>query len=434
MFNIKKTLKDNRVLLKNNIALAVSTIIEKILLLLTAVFLARYLGVADYGKWGLVFSFCAIISIINDYGLRIDMMRKISKNFSNIKTEIGNVMTLSVIISAILIIITIFLPESIVNGEIKSLCIIILAAGIFNGVSGALMNTFSAKQMMEYNSFVRLTSAALMIIGYIGVIFFHQGLYALAIVTLINRALISIIVMFLVRKKFSINSVIIKPKMWKALLLSAVPFALGFAISRIYFKIDMVMMSWMNSGDFQLGLYNATTNVIVNLQFLPLNFGYTIFPILSSLSMGSKSFAERYRKYIKISLAITLPIAIIIALFPTLILNIIFGKSYETGALSLRILSLFLLFSSITIVQKNRLSATGYQKLILKVMFAGIILNVLMNLYFIRALGYVGASITTVISEFFTMVIFTILIMRMKERNRGRDTLKKQDALKKKKK
>jgi len=415
MFNIKKTLKDNRVLLKNNIALTITSVIEKILLLLTAVFLARYLGVADYGKWGLVLSFCAIISIINDYGLRIDMMRKISKSFSKIKTEIGNVMILSVIISTALIIITIFLPSAILDGEIKSLCIVILAAGIFNGVSGALMNTFSAKQMMEYNSFVRVASATLMIIGYLGVIFFHQGLMALAIVTLINRALISIIVMFLVRKKFSINTLIIKPEMWKSLLLSAIPFTIGFAISRIYFKIDMVMMSWMNTGDFQLGLYNATTNIIVNLQFLPLTFGYTIFPILSSLSMTSKSFVEKYNRYIKISLAIVLPIAIIIALFPSLILNIIFGKSYETGALSLRILSLFLLFSAVTIVQKNRLSATGHQKLIIKVMFAGIILNILMNLYFIKAFGYVGASITTVISEFVTMVIFTILIMRMKD-------------------
>src|SRR3989338_7801389 len=66
-------------ILKNNFVLLTASIIEKLIFFLITIFIARKLGVVDYGKWGFALAFTSFFMIFTDLGLNTYSIREISK-------------------------------------------------------------------------------------------------------------------------------------------------------------------------------------------------------------------------------------------------------------------------------------------------------------------------------------------------------------------
>lgn len=118
--------------------------------------------------------------------------------------------------------------------------------------------------------------------------------------------------------------------------------------------------------------------------------------------------AGLYRTVLRWSVIVALPLFLVMALFPAVILSL-FGSTYESGAAALTILALGQIVNAATASTHNVLVLAGHSKI---VMWNGIGMGVLqigLNFILIPRFGLLGAAITSAI------VLITLNIVRLVE-------------------
>ena len=270
-------------LIKNNLVLLSSSIFEKIVFFFLTIFIARILGVEDYGKWGFVLSFTSLFVIFTDIGLNRFLVRDISRNKKKIKIYLTNILAIKFILSLTTFIIIIFISNLINISKDQILAVYLIAFSfLFSSIAGAFSSIFIAYEKMEFNALSKIIHVALLGISYVLVLLLDYGIIGLAVATLfVNLA--SLIYNFIILKKYFFKKIFnrIRFNLWKNLIKNAIPFGLITVFSIIYFKIDIVMVSLIFKDDSAVGLYNAASRLIFNLMFLPIILPQTLFPIMS---------------------------------------------------------------------------------------------------------------------------------------------------------
>lgn len=168
-----------------------------------------------------------------------------------------------------------------------------------------------------------------------------------------------------------------------------------------------MIMNWINTlmlGYFKLpvavGLYNAAYPLA---QFIiePLVALLLIYvPIATGLYSQNKIYELRrnYTVLTKWLVFITLPLFLVLFLFPEAVLLLFFGRDYMQAAIALRILSFGFIISNILGPNRGTLIAMGHARFLMWTTLATVALNVILNIFLIPRLGVAGAATASVIS------------------------------------
>ena len=398
---------------KNTAVLLVSQAIGKILHFILAIFVARYLGVALFGKYAFAISFTILFSVLTDMGLNILITREMARDKSKANTYLGSALIIKSILGLLtfIIIITLINLMNYPSDTITAVCIAAFAL-MLNALASTLATTYQAFEKMEYiamiNVLVRFLALGLTLL----VIFLGYGLYAIMIVYLFQSIVSLTLNAFIVPKKFVKPNFILDRKLGFNLLKTAIPMGLAGIFVTIYYRIDTVMLSFMK-GDAVVGWYNAAYNLIFGLMFIQGSFNTAIFPVLSQLHVTStNSFRMVYERSFKFLFCIGLPIAVGTTLLAKRIILLLYGKEYSNAAGALQILIWALAFIFINGLLSGILIATNRQKQNAYIVGGGAVLNIALNVLLIPALSYKGAAVATVTSELFFFVISSLILSK----------------------
>jgi len=136
-------------------------------------------------------------------------------------------------------------------------------------------------------------------------------------------------------------------------------------------------------------------------------FAYMFLPVFSEMYADEqyeemKSF---YRVVTKWIISVTLPVYLLIALFPNSILEITFGGAYTDGAAVLAVLATGAFVNAAVGLCVQALVSIGETRFIMMVNIGAAILNLVLNLVLIPPMGIVGAAIASAT----TTVIYNLL-------------------------
>jgi O-antigen/teichoic acid export membrane protein len=209
--------------------------------------------------------------------------------------------------------------------------------------------------------------------------------------------------------KFVKPKIEIDLKFWKELLKEAWPFALSGIFVAIYFWVDSIMLSYMK-GNEVVGIYNAAYKLVYVLLFIPSIYFTTIYPVLSRMHLKSRDGLKfMYEQSLKYFTIIGVFVGITTMLFARDIVFLIYGTGYEASIPALKILIWAIVFSFLAHATLYTLNSTNKQMIYTKITGVGAILNFVLNIFAIQELSYIGASLTTVITEalgFFAMFLY----------------------------
>lgn len=104
---------------------------------------------------------------------------------------------------------------------------------------------------------------------------------------------------------------------------------------------------------------------------------------------------------------ITLPIFLVLFLFPEVILNLFFSTTYVPAALVLRILSLDFIINNLLGPNGATLIAMGHTQFLMWATLATAILNIVVNIPLIPPMGTVAAAIASAVSPMLVNIIRT---------------------------
>jgi len=164
---------------------------------------------------------------------------------------------------------------------------------------------------------------------------------------------------------------------------------------------DTLMLGYFKSPD-AVGLYNGALP-LAQLIPLPLGaMGFLFLPVISSLYSRdlTEEIGRNYKVVTKWIFSASLPVFLVLCLFPEVTLSFLFGSQYAEAASALRFLSLGFLFHTFLGPAGLTLMGAGKTRLLMWISLFGAVLNVILNSALIPRLGIEGAAIASMISYF----------------------------------
>ena len=180
----------------------------------------------------------------------------------------------------------------------------------------------------------------------------------------------------------------------------------------IYFSIDVVMISWL-AGDYATGLYNSAYKIISVFTAFYVIYQYVIFPLMSKLYTEDTNLLKiSFEQSFKYSLLVLLPLTIGVYFYSPYIINLIYSSQYALASPAMQILIWTVVFLFINGVATSLLNSIGKEVSVTKIYLIAAIFNIVLNFLTIPVWSYIGASITTVLSEILILILMMYSISK----------------------
>jgi O-antigen/teichoic acid export membrane protein len=381
---------------KNASVLTMMHIINMVLGLAFTIFLARYLGDVNYGKYSFAIAFTSLFAILADLGLIQLTIRELARDREEAARFLNNALGIKLVLS-LLVVAAIFISINFMNypDDTKMAVYFIGLSVIFTSFGQLFNSVVHAYQRMEYVALLSGVINIILVAGGLTALLLGFGLTGVAMVAgLILRLMLAKRKFISDKIRFSLDF-----RLWKSLIKTALPFGLTTIFVILYARIDIVMLSTMK-GDAVVGWYSAASRLVSGLSFIPSAFISAIFPVLSILHVSSnETLISTYEKAFKYLFIIAFPIGVGTTILADRFILLFYGEQYAHSIIALRILIWMFVIGSMAWLLGIVLQSTNRQNLF--AISAGItaVFNVVANLIIIPYLSYVGASITTIASE-----------------------------------
>lgn len=408
--SIKKTV------LKNISSLFGAQVITSLLTPILLIYIARKLGDEIFGKYSFILSLTAIFLIISEFGIKGVAIRDIARDPSNVDKYLRNIIALKLLFSVLSVLILILFVNLLDFPRDTTLASYIFAGGLFfQSMSYAFRWVFHAMLIMEYEALHRVAERFLLLVMSMLVLWKGFGLIALSLVFLITQIIIFMLSLFFVARKIRIPQIKVNISFCKHIIKTAVFFAFCEMLWIIYFKIDIVMLAKIK-GETEVGWYNAAYVIVNFITLISMLSMQAMFPVLSNLYERErnklKGITENLFRYLIITALIIVPIIFVLS---DKIINLIYGSDYSHSIGALKVLIFVIIFLFPGSLFANILASSNRHKMLALVNFIGVIVNILLNFILIPKFSYIGAGISTIITEvILCLLLYAVMARFMK--------------------
>jgi PST family polysaccharide transporter len=371
--------------------------------LFVGVWVARYLGVQQFGVFNYATAFVALFSTLSTLGLDGIVVRSIVREPEKRAEILGTAFWLKLFggVAALVLAVSSIIAVRHDDQLTISLVAILSSVGIFQAFD-TIDLWFQSQVQSKYTVIAKNTAFVITALVKVALISFHAPLIAFAWAGLgeVSLGTIGLIISYRVRGY--------SPWLWpwssqlaKTLLKESWPLILSGLTVMIYMRIDQIMLGQM-VGDKAVGLYSAATRISEVWYFIPTAMASSVSPAIYAAKEVSESlYYRRIEQFLRLLSWLSIVVAVPMSFLSGTIITILFGKSYEASAYILAIHIWASLFVFMGVGTSSWFIAEGLTQFALRRTIIGAITNVFLNIFLIPAYGGVGAAIATVISQAF---------------------------------
>lgn len=379
----------------------------------TLAMIARYLGVEDYGKFSLIFVILSFFIILTDLGINDIVVRELSKDRSRIPRIMYDLYLLKFLLGlgAIgLSILFIFIFNYSI--EIRSLLAWASLSLLFTSWGSIGTILFRVNLCMERSAIANIAKDIALLFSVYGVIFFKGHLLHLIWASLFAHSVNFGFNLFLMRDVMRGSLTPRDLTLWRGVIRSAFPLGLAYLAVTLYAGIDTVLLDRM-VGEKAVGYYNAAYKFIYQAIVLPIAFVNSLFPFMSEYwHHDQEKLKILFQKAYDSMVLIAIPFGVAITITAPKLILLIYGDQYAPSILSLQILIWAVVLMFQTIIFGYMMVALDQQRKSLVVDLCALGLNIGLNLILIPSMSFIGASITTVITELFVFIPTIYIIQK----------------------
>lgn len=394
--------------------LMASQVITSILAFVWTILIARYLGVSDYGIFGFAVSFSGMFAILGEVGISNHIVRSISTNNDYASCYLGYAIPLKISLSAIYFVV-VFLVLLVMGQSqlVVYITLLYVIETILKSFCGLFNGAFQAHEKQKYQAIAGILLSILSFGLILIAIYLNTGLLGITFAYIAANLVTLIYTVYMLLKHITVPDIKIKFGFWKKLLLWGLPFALTSIFYTIYYSIDIIMLTQM-VGDFATGIYNATYKLISVMTLFYGIYTAVIFPVMSKqYGEGSSLLTASFEKSTKYLSIVTVPICVACLFYSGDIIEFIYGNQYSQAGSVLMILIWTVCFLFINGAASTALNASHKEYSVTKIYLVAAVFNVLLNLFMIPRYSFLGASISTVLSEILILALALYTLNRV---------------------
>ncbi|MEM9219326.1 MAG: flippase [Cyanobacteria bacterium P01_F01_bin.150] len=385
--------------------------------LFVSVWVARYLGVEQFGALSFAIAFVGLFNVFSTLGLKDIVIRSlVAKTFPK-EQLLGTVFVLK-LLGGLLVMLIASLTILALNNtdETKvALVIILSASGIFLAFD-TIELWFQSQVQAKYSVIAKNISFVITNVAKVNLISVQASLVTFAWAALATPVLsaFSLTISYLVKRESLIK--------WrwnlgiaKSLLKESWPLILSSVAIVIYMKVDTFMLGSI-LGNQSVGLYTSATRISEAWYFVAGAVASSVEPgVYTARKQGDiESYYRRIGQLLRVLCLIAVAIALPVSFFSNLIITTLYGNAFASAGLILSIYIWAALFVFIGLGSNCWFIAEGLTQLTFYRTLAGAVMNVSLNLLLIPRYGGVGAAIATVISQAIASFLSNAIDLRTK--------------------
>lgn len=404
--------------IRNTSSLFIAHLTVRILSFVLIVILPRYLedGFSDLGRYLTSLWLANLLAAFTELGLYTPLIRDIASDRSKASSIISNALAIRLIFCIFALLIILLLARYVYPDMIPLIYILGISETI-GAITQLLWRVFRAFERMGFEAFSLLLEKSLAFSLGLYVVMRGYGIVSFCIVALMASLLNLALTFSIMIWKFSRPGLkFLSLKLSGRLLKRAIPFALGDALSTVYFRIDGLMLKYLMGarGNLAMGWYGTAYNLVMSLTIIPGAFMGALFPVMSRMLHSSASAMNfLYTRSLKLMLIIAFPITVGVAFMSEEIIHALYStdrfnlQSQEALSRIIEILIWACMLSFLNCVLLTVFRAADKRRTFLMVMTASVSVNIVSNLILIPKYAHLGPAISMVASEF-VLFIFSL--------------------------
>ena len=369
--------------------------------LVVGIWVARYLGVQQFGLLNYAIAFVAIFNPLANLGLDVVVVRRLVADPTQQQSILGTSFWMRFVagwLTWLAVIIGIYLLRH--DDAMTIVTVMILgAANIFQSFD-TIDLWFQSQVRSKYSvlaknaAFIATTSIRVVMV------LSHAPLVAF-VVAILLEAVLGAVGLLIVYKQ---QGYLVKLWQWSRslaqdLLRESLPLILSGLTIMIYMRIDQIMLGQM-IGDKAVGVYSAATRISEVWYFIPMTVSSSVMPsIFNAKEISEELYYQRIGGLNRGLTWLAIAVAIVMTFVSKPLIVMLFGNSYiESGTiLAVHIWASVFVFSGVAtsgwFIAENLSYLSLYRTL------SGAIVNILLNFFLIPIYGGLGAAIATVIAQ-----------------------------------
>lgn len=369
--------------------------------LVIGVWIARYLGVQQFGILNYATAFVAIFNPLATLGLDAVVVRRLVADPTQQQALLGTSFGMRFIAGWLTWWITILGVYLLRPDDSATLVTVVIlgAASIFQSLD-TIDLWFQSQVQSKYSVLAKNTAFIIVTALRIILIIAHAPLVAFVWVVLVEMMLGAIGLLIIYKNQGHL----IKLWQWSRslaedLLRESFPLILSSLTIMIYMRIDQIMLGQM-IGDKAVGIYSAATRISEVWYFIPMTISSSVMPsIFQAKEVSDKLYCQRIGNLNRVLTWLAIVVAIVMTFVSQPLIAMLFGDSYIASGSILAVHIWASVFVFTGVATSGWFVAEKLTYLALYRTLSGAVVNVLLNIFLIPIYGGIGAAVATIIAQ-----------------------------------
>lgn len=403
-----------KAILKNSSYLLTAQIVTKILSFAYTFFLAKQLGVVEFGNYAVALSYFSVLSAIVDLGISRYLVREVAKDSTKFSLLFINSLVIRIVFSVGLV--CAFGLALLVSDPDKTRAWLSLIAA-FTIIPQAVGLTFDAalivKNKFKYSAFgILILNLSTILIGIWLLTTGSDAMKAILAVVSGHVLYMFAVALFLLQSTKDFGSILnqVKKQTLRSVLKGSILYGMMSMLGLIYFKVDTLMLSYLK-GSSDAGVYSVAYRFLEGIVFIPAAFETAFFPSISRMHSEKRFNINLYLKSVGLLILFSIPFVLSFWFIVPILVYSYLPASYALSIEVVKILALAIPFIFALAAQGAvLLSSEKYLKLLLGVSLFNLVVNIIGNLLLIPGFGVMAAAWMTVGSQMLAFLIYFLII------------------------
>ena len=398
-------------LINVTILILVNILIKPVYILLIETRVQDTLGPNTYGLYFAIFNFVYILQIIADLGIQNYNSRTIAKNPTLLPKVLPDILGVKMLLTLVFLLVGLVFAAFF--GYLSA------SGWIFGGISLNLIllsfilyfrTNIAATGHYRLDSIISVADKFILILILSCLLFMPRYSDSFTIYSFIFAQTVSLAIVFCVVALINFRLagfILISFSLGyaKNLLRQSLPFSLVIVLMSLYMRMDGFMLDrLLDDQAYQAGVYAAAFRIYDAFNMIGYLFAVLLLPMFASLLDKKTELSALMRSSHNLMLAIATVLVTGGILFRQQIMFFLYplhADPYYGELLGLLLLSFFAI--SISYIYGTFLTAGKKLGSLNRLLFAGVAINLMLNLLMIPSMGAKGAAYATVFTQFFVL-------------------------------
>lgn len=365
--------------------------------LLVSVILTRKLGPDGFGIYSAILVIPLLVVSFAQLGIRGSSIYHIGRKEFNQRDIVAGILLILVMTSVLGVLITgagLLLMEDESFTDLYMILVLMLipfrlAMAYFGGI-------FIGKEQIGRSNFMNWFSEVIHLTAVIVFVWLMDWQIVGALLALlVSHVFITIWALHFLNKEFKLH-LHFQLEIIRSLLSMGFLFALSFVIIQLNFRIDILLLKELSTME-EVGYYSLGVSIAEKLWQLPFAIGIVLMSRTVNTA-DQDAINKTTARLVRVSLIAGLIASVAIYLLSPWILPAIWGENFRPSIMIIQYILPGILFISTYRILSSRLSGIGKPQVSIYVFLPALVINILLNLWWIPNYGALGAVMATNVS------------------------------------